>query len=176
MSLLPFLLNDYSAYRPSQMFDQHFGMVLDPEDLFQPLTVPRVVVRCPAGYLRNWKSLSSEKDSGSTVSCDKDKFQANLDVSQFKPEEITVKVTGENTITVEGKHEEKQDEHGQIYRHFVRRYHLPKNSDMGKIESKLSSDGVLSIIAPRRDTGEIEHKNVPITQTGEAAKPVEQKQ
>lgn len=175
MSLLPYLFDDSSMFRPSRMMDQHFGMVLDAEDLLQPLTVPRLLLRCPAGYIRNWKSAASEHDTGSTVKFDKEKFQANLDVQQFKPEEISVKVTGDNQITIEGKHEEKSDDHGQIYRHFIRRYAIPKNCDMNKIESKLSSDGVLSIIAPRIDSNEIEHKSVPITHTGEPAKAVENK-
>ncbi|KAG5895622.1 hypothetical protein JTB14_017731 [Gonioctena quinquepunctata] len=170
MSLLPYLLEDAFLHRPSRLLDQHFGMNLDPEDLLQPLTLPRALVVCPAGYMRNWRSAASQQDSGSTVTFDKEKFQANLDVQQFKPEEISVKVTGDNTITVEGKHEEKQDEHGQIYRHFVRTYKVPKNCDMGKIESKLSSDGVLSISAPRIENMEVEHKTIPITQTGEPVK------
>ncbi|XP_023016416.1 protein lethal(2)essential for life-like [Leptinotarsa decemlineata] len=174
MSLLPFLLDD-SLVRPSRIMDQHFGLVLDPEDLLQPMTVPRMLLRCPAGYIRNWKSTASSDDSGSTVNYGSDKFLANLDVQQFKPEEISVKVTGENTITIEGKHEEKEDEHGHIYRHFVRRYVLPKTYDINKVESKLSSDGVLSICAPKVDGEQIEHKNIPVTQTGEPAKTVDRK-
>ncbi|CAG9819759.1 unnamed protein product [Phaedon cochleariae] len=171
MSLLPLLFDDFShSLRPSRIHDQHFGLALDPEDFLQPLALQRWLRRCPAGYVRNWRSAASEHDSGSTVSFDKDKFQANLDVQQFKPEEITVKVTGDRTITIEGKHEEKQDEHGQIFRHFVRRYVLPENTDMNSIESKLSSDGVLSITAPRIQDKEIGHKAIPVVQTGEPAK------
>lgn len=173
MSLLPFLYDDPRYFRPSRLLDQHFGSVLDPEDLLHPLTVPRLLIRCPAGYLRNWKSPSSDQDSGSTVSFDKDHFTANLDVQQFKPEEITVKVTGENTVTIEGKHEEKEDEHGQIYRHFIRKYVLPKNCDISKVESKLSSDGVLTIKAPRIDDKQIEHKTIPVKQTGEPVRQIE---
>ncbi|XP_018571637.1 protein lethal(2)essential for life [Anoplophora glabripennis] len=174
MSLLPYLLDDSHFLRPSRLIDQHFGLTLDPNDFLQPLTVPRMVIKCPAGYLRNWRSSASQQDTGSTVKLDKDKFHASLDVQQFKPEEITVKVTGENTITVEGKHEEKEDEHGHIYRHFVRKYVLPKNCDINKVESKLSSDGVLTIAAPKIGGNEIEHKEVPITHTGEPVKALEQ--
>ncbi|KAJ8958814.1 hypothetical protein NQ318_019574 [Aromia moschata] len=170
MSLLPYMLDDPRLYRSSRLLDQNFGLVLHPDDFLQPLTVPRMLFRCPAGYLRNWKPLASDQDSGSTVTFDKDKFQAHLDVQQFKPEEITVKVTGENTLTIEGKHEEKEDEHGHIYRHFVRKYVLPKNCDMSRVESKISTDGVLMITAPRQDEKEVEHKTVPITQTGGAGK------
>ncbi|CAH1117714.1 unnamed protein product [Phaedon cochleariae] len=175
MSLLPYLLNDAYFSRPSRMMDQHFGLVLEPEDLLQPQVLPRMLLRCPAGYIRNWTPAASEKDSGSTVTYGNDRFLANLDVQQFKPEEITVKVTGENDITIEGKHEEKEDEHGYIYRHFVRRYKVPKNYDMSRIESKLSSDGVLSVSAPRLDGTAVEYKNIPVTQTGEPAMAVDRK-
>nr|QNJ44844.1 sHSP21 [Agasicles hygrophila] len=173
MSLIPFLFDDSHFIRPSRILDQHFGDILGVEDLLQPVNVPRVHLRCPAGYVRNWKSASSSQDAGSTVDFGKDQFLANLDVQQFKPEEISVKVTGENSITIEGKHEEKEDEHGHIYRHFVRRYTIPKQYDMSRIESKLSSDGVLSISAPKIDADQIQHKSIPITQTGEPAKRAE---
>lgn len=51
-------------------------------------------------------------------------FQVILDVQQFSPQEITVKTT-DKYIIVEGKHEEKQDEHGYISRQFTRRYQIP---------------------------------------------------
>ena len=109
------------------------------------------------------------------MSCDKEKFQANLDVQQFKPEEITVKVSG-NVVTVEGKHEEKEDEHGYVSRHFVRKYVVPKGHDLDKVESKLSSDGVLSIVAPRIDAEKDEQREVVVVQTGKPSKNVEKEE
>lgn len=179
MSILPLLLSDPFALeyaRPSRLLDQHFGLGLDPEDLLAPLVSRDIsqLMRCPAGYLRPWRSAAQQRDIGSTVSYDKDKFQANLDVQQFKPEEISVKVS-DNTVTVEGKHEEKQDEHGYISRHFVRKYLLPKGHDVNRIESKLSSDGVLTITAPKIETGKDQEKAIPVVQTGQPSKPVQQK-
>ncbi|ENN77550.1 protein lethal(2)essential for life [Dendroctonus ponderosae] len=173
MSLVPFLFDEplYPYIRPSRILNQQFGLGLADDDLFQPLLLNnRLLARTPAGYLRNWHSQAAAQDTGSTISMDKDKFQANLDVQQFKPEEITVKVTGENVLTIEGKHEEKQDQHGYISRHFVRRYVVPKSYDIGRVESKLSSDGVLTITAPPSSTEAVEHKSIPIAQTGEPAK------
>lgn len=57
----------------------------------------------------------AKQDSGSTVNVEKDKFQIILDVQQFTPDEIAVK-TSDKYIIVEGKHEEKQDEHGFVSR------------------------------------------------------------
>lgn len=77
------------------------------------------------------------------------KLKVSLDVQQFTPSEITVK-TVENAVIVEGKHEEKADEHGFVSRHFVRRYVLPKDIEVENVISSLSSDGVLTITAPKK--------------------------
>jgi crystallin alpha B len=176
MSLLLFGV-PFEYSRPSRIPNQRFGLDLDPEDLLSPL-IPREfrsLMGCPAAYLRPWSSAVSQRDSGSTVSLDKDTFRVNLDVQQFKPDEITVKVA-ENVITVEGKHEEKQDEHGFISRHFVRRYALPKGHDVDKVESKLSSDGVLTITAPKISEEKEESRSIPVIQTGQPSKVVAQKE
>ncbi|XP_019877800.1 protein lethal(2)essential for life-like [Aethina tumida] len=175
MSLLPFFDDFNYISRPSRLLDQHFGLGLTPEDLLEPMTVPRYLTRCPAGYMRPWRSAASHLDEGSTIQFGKDKFNVNLDVQQFKPEEIKVKVVGDNTLMVEAKHEEKEDEHGFISRHFVRKYVVPKNYDISQISSKLSSDGVLSISAPNVDDNAIEHREIPIEKTGEPVRKIEQK-
>lgn len=157
--------------RTSRLLDQHFGSDLNQEDFEQPVNPNRrEITKTPAGYLRRWRSRDSSNDSGSTLVVDKDKFQASLDVQQFSPEELTIKITGENILTVEGKHEEKEDQHGSIQRHFVRRYVLPSSYDISKIESKMSSDGVLIITAPSVAAKQVEHKNIPIMQTEKPAR------
>ncbi|KAF7268272.1 hypothetical protein GWI33_018544 [Rhynchophorus ferrugineus] len=170
MSLIPYFFDNPFFLRPSRLLDQHFGLGLEPDDLLSNTLNSRLLSRTPAGYMRNWRSNVSQQDSGSLISFDKDKFQAMLDVQQFKPEEISVKVTGDNVVTVEGKHEEQPDEHGFISRHFVRRYVVPKNYDMDKVELKLSSDGVLILSVPTTTSEEVDEKMIPIVQTGEPAK------
>lgn len=97
------------------------------------------------------------------------KNKVKLDVQQFTPEEITVK-TVNTTVVIEGKHEEKQDEHGFVSRHFVRKYILPEDVKPESVLCNLSSDGVLSISAPRVLPEEKEAvKVVPIIQTGRPA-------
>lgn len=178
MSLIPFFFDDFRSYRPSRLLDQRFGVDLNSDDLFSPITYPqdsRMFLRSPSSYLRPWRSLSSSADSGSSVTVDKNKFQVNLDVQQFAPNEITVKATGSNTITVEGKHEEKQDEHGFISRHFVRKYVIPEGHCLDKITSTLSSDGVLTITAPKIEAVQGGEREIPIMQTGIPSKTVEKK-
>ncbi|ENN73832.1 hypothetical protein D910_09526 [Dendroctonus ponderosae] len=97
----------------------------------------------------------------------KDTFNASIDVLQFSPEEIMVKVTVDKMIIVEGKQEDKQDENGLISRHFVRKYFLPEQFDAEQIQSTLSDDGILNITAPKRlDIKEGEYKEIPITLVG----------
>ncbi|XP_030373391.1 heat shock protein 23 [Scaptodrosophila lebanonensis] len=85
---------------------------------------------------------------GPTPKVGKDGFQVCMDVAQFKPSELNVKVV-DNSIVVEGKHEEREDDHGFITRHFVRRYALPDGYEADKVASTLSSDGVLTVSVPK---------------------------
>ncbi|XP_061401122.1 heat shock protein 23-like [Musca vetustissima] len=106
--------------------------------------------------------------AGPVSTIGKDGFQVCIDVQQFKPNELNVKVT-DNCIVVEGKHEEREDDRGYISRSFVRRYALPKGYDPNQVVSTLSSDGVLTVSVPKP---QIENKTderiVQIQQVGPA--------
>ncbi|XP_055604537.1 protein lethal(2)essential for life-like [Uranotaenia lowii] len=105
------------------------------------------------------------------VKQNKEGFQVNIDVQQFAPEEISIRLEDDNLIVVEGKHEEKQDEHGYISRHFVRKYRLPEGHDVDKIVSSVSSDGVLTVKAPRLALPEpTKERVIPIERTGKSVK------
>lgn len=166
MSVVPLLFDDEEFFKTRHhLFEEHFGRnLMGPDDFFKDMEQFRKN-HCPYFKQCNKTDCKCNGDSGDVV-MDKDKFQVSLDVKQFKPEEITVKVTDENTLTVEGKHEEKQDGHGYISRNFVRRFVISKDHDMEKIVSKMSSDGVLTITAPKIDINALEDKTIPITQTG----------
>ncbi|MFS6538486.1 small heat shock protein, partial [Idiomarina loihiensis] len=125
-------------------------------------------------YFRPWRTNLARQESSSTINLTKDKFEVILDVQQFAPEEITVKATN-NSVVVEGKHEEKQDEHGFISRQFTRRYILPTGYDIIDIVSSLSSDGVLTITAPKRPQPNAGERIIPITKTGPAKQPEPEK-
>ncbi|XP_055629901.1 protein lethal(2)essential for life-like [Toxorhynchites rutilus septentrionalis] len=179
MPLVPILFRDWwddcwdAPVRSSRILDQHFGSGISTDDLLTALataaaTQSAIQNRSRFGYNRPWRnaSVATRSDAGSKVYVADDKFQINLDVQQFAPEEINV-TANEKCITVEGKHEEKQDEHGYISRHFVRRYMLPAEHDHRDIVSSLSSDGILTITAPKKalPAGETARK-IPIIKTG----------
>lgn len=144
--------------RPHRLWDQHFGTTVDPDDLLNDLDTPSAEILLYRPHRRGrrryhpfLKSLSRKQGRGaSTVQADKTKFQVTLDVSQFSPEEVNVKVVDQNVV-VEAKHDEKEDEHGWVSRQFVRKYMIPSQCDIDKVESHLSSDGILSISAPRKE-------------------------
>ncbi|CAH0731567.1 unnamed protein product, partial [Brenthis ino] len=169
MSLLPFVFDyDSPRYCPSRLLDQDFGLALTPDDMLTVAAAPLL----SRDYFRPWRQLANAaRDVGSSIKADKDKFQVNLDVQHFSPEEITVKTT-DGYIVVEGKHEEKKDQHGYISRQFVRRYALPKGCNPDTVESKLSTDGVLTVTAPRVPSIANSERSIPIQQTGPVRKEI----
>ncbi len=73
-------------------------------------------------------------------------FRVSFDVSQFKPEEISVRIENDKLI-VHAKHEESSDA-SNISREFKRQFDIPKHVDGQKLQSTLSKDGILQIEAP----------------------------
>nr|AAZ14790.1 21.5 kDa small heat shock protein [Choristoneura fumiferana] len=172
MSLLPYLLDDWGYSRPRHHHHHHYPNQLQ-HTILPLLAEASYPLALNRDYYRPWRQLAAAaRDCGSSIKVDKDKFQIDLDVQHFKPEEISVK-TVDGYIVVEGKHEEKKDEHGFISRQFTRRYALPEGTAPESVESKLSSDGVLSVIAPRKVPDAIKgERNVTITQTGPVRKEI----
>merc|ERR1712038_768417 len=82
------------------------------------------------------------------VKDDDAKFELSLDTHGFRPDEIKVNVAG-GVLGVEAKHEEKGD-NKFVLRQFSRKYTLPEGCEATRVNSNLSSDGVLVISAPKR--------------------------
>ncbi|XP_050541276.1 alpha-crystallin A chain-like [Daktulosphaira vitifoliae] len=102
------------------------------------------------------------------ISNEENAFNVNLDVQQFKPEEVSVKVV-DDFVVINGNHNERSDEHGFISRNFTRRYKFPNNVDPNTITSKLSLDGILSIGAPKKIDENNKERTVPIVLTNQRA-------
>nr|XP_029716682.1 protein lethal(2)essential for life-like [Aedes albopictus] len=173
MSLVPILFRDWlddvwdSPLHSSRILDQHFATGLLADDLFGAIsTCPRHNYR-RHGYYRPWRTVQSQQDMGSFVDVNSERFQINLDIQQFTPDEITVR-TVDDMVVVEGKHEEKQDEHGYVSRQFCRKYKLPNGYEPEDITSSISTDGVLTVTAPKKALPQkSEERIVQITQTDE---------
>ncbi|XP_058457149.1 protein lethal(2)essential for life-like [Malaya genurostris] len=172
MSLVPMLLGGWYddildvPPRPSSILEKYFGSDIFPDDLLLAIDhVPkRQVLRRPR------VNTVAPHDNHAAAMRTNDGFQVSVDVQQFAPEEISVKMVNDY-ITVEGKHEEKQDEHGYVSRHFIRKYRLPDGHDSANVVSSLSSDGVLTIKAPKLITTDPSaERTIPIVQTGKSIK------
>ncbi|XP_026887627.1 crystallin, alpha B, b isoform X2 [Electrophorus electricus] len=98
---------------------------------------------------------------------EKDHFIVNLDVKHFSPEELAVKIIGDY-IEIHAKHEDRQDDHGFVSREFLRKYRLPAGVDPAKVTSSLSSDGVLTVTAPRSPS-EAPERSIPIAREDKPA-------
>ncbi|KAK0143317.1 Alpha-crystallin A chain [Merluccius polli] len=127
-----------SSY-PIRLFNQFFG-----EGVFDyPGTV--------SAYYRPslFRNMLDSNSSGiSEVRSEEDRFTIYLDVKHFSPEELSVNITT-GYVEIQGKHQERQDDHGYISREFHRRYRLPSDVDQAAITCSLSGDGLLTLNAPR---------------------------
>lgn len=74
------------------------------------------------------------------------KLKLEFDVHEFNPQDIKVKVLGNNILQVMADHEEKTDT-GFHRRTFVRQYSLPQGVDTTHVRPFLTKDGVLTIEA-----------------------------
>lgn len=181
MSLLPILFSNWweNLNYPHRIYGQHFGSPFNSEDLPSSCTpcdtnmdtlMHRHHRHMPHIHHPYERRMMRKMSGGtSTIEADKDKFLVKLDVQQFAPDEVTVKVVGKK-VMVEGKHEEQQDEHGWVSRQFLRKYMIPEQCDVDQLRSTLSSDGVLTIIVPKK-ISELDEKEriIKIQNTGQPA-------
>lgn len=114
--------------------------------------IPRIAYRTP--YWEDEK-LQTAPDNG---------FQVSLNVKNFKPEEVSVKVI-DNNVIIEAKHEERNEDDSYITRQFSRRYTLPENCNITDIVSTLSADGILTVRAPPKEIDTKNARNIHIQHT-----------
>ena len=74
------------------------------------------------------------------------RFQVSFDVSQFSPDEISVR-TQESKVIVHARHEET-GKSKNVSREFSRQVDIPRHVDGDQLTCTLSKDGILSIEAP----------------------------
>ncbi|GFY64106.1 protein lethal(2)essential for life [Trichonephila inaurata madagascariensis] len=127
---------------PERIMDQFFATQLNDDDLLTPVLYH--------GFLLHPRTQNSIANSGqSEVKNDEKQFQVSLNVKQFKPQEVEVKVV-DNFIVIHGKHEENKDDGGFCSREFTRRYMLPQGCESDAVTSSLDQEGVLTITAPKK--------------------------
>ncbi|CAG5873983.1 unnamed protein product [Menidia menidia] len=140
----------YPWYRrvfPNRFSELSLAEPLTDWPMMMPFSFPLLFSRPSMMRWFNWA------DNGhSEMRMEKDRHVIYLDVKHFSPDELSVNVSDE-FITIHGKHEDRQDDHGFVSREFLRKYRVPSGVQGAEITSSLSFDGVLTITAPRSSAG-----------------------
>ncbi|KAJ6218548.1 hypothetical protein RDWZM_009705 [Blomia tropicalis] len=77
-----------------------------------------------------------------------DKFNLDLDMRQFDPNEISVKFD-QNSLQIHGKREKKADDgHQYEYREYVQHFTVPDNVVHEQLKCQMDNKGYLKIEAP----------------------------
>lgn len=161
---------DYNPRLPSEseIFQDHIGMI---EKLMQqPVEIPRpenirrrhpgmssaTYYRYSEAPKREEKASPSEQEATQHEAETKtetmtekaaEEFHVSFNLSEFSPEEIQVKLIGDNVLYVEAKHVSKKDGR-EVERYFSHYYSIPDNVDIEAIKSTISKDGTLKMTAP----------------------------
>eukprot|EP00096_Caligus_rogercresseyi_P013477 TRINITY_DN611_c0_g1_i2.p1 TRINITY_DN611_c0_g1~~TRINITY_DN611_c0_g1_i2.p1 ORF type:complete len:481 (-),score=170.90 TRINITY_DN611_c0_g1_i2:1016-2458(-) len=91
----------------------------------------------------------SELSPKAKVSYDESKFQIELNVHGFKPEDLSIKTEGD-VLIIHARHESKPESGGNFKSNeFEQRFSLPSGVKPELITSKLSESGFLVVTAPR---------------------------
>jgi crystallin, alpha B len=170
MSIIPNITHEFLAPGLYPLFPQD---LLHSSYTILPRSMPSML---PNLFNRPWALLTSEEEGlinkratlVDNIVKDKDgSFEVSMDVHQFTPKEISVK-TLNNLIIVEGKHEERPDEHGVVERHFIRKYILPNGHDPEDVYPVLSADGILTMKGspPSKMVQDKNPKIIPIQRSG----------
>ncbi|XP_012535547.1 alpha-crystallin A chain [Monomorium pharaonis] len=172
MALSPFVFYDWENMLCHPILNPTLGLELrQPKRMSLPAETIGSCLRPQRNYdldqLRNMLDLATRHcQRSSALSINENDFQVMLDVQQFEPEEIEVKVV-DNYLIITAKHGDKRDDHGWVSRQFVRRYQLPEDISVEHLSSKLSSDGLLTIVAPKIQSLKDEtNRALPIEFTG----------
>ncbi|XP_047474762.1 uncharacterized protein LOC125029063 [Penaeus chinensis] len=92
-----------------------------------------------------------EDNQAVTSSEDKHHYKFVIDVQDFMDVgEISVKAVNERELVVEG-HLEKKEDCSESSKRFLRRFIVPGDIELEAVISVMSSDGVLKVLAPKRE-------------------------
>ncbi|XP_061182190.1 alpha-crystallin B chain-like [Saccostrea echinata] len=117
------------------------------------------MMRDMENYLEHKYLSFPARGEESKVEISDKKLKIKLNVHQFKPEEINVKIQ-DNKLTITGKHEKKSEEgHSYFAQEFTQQYTIPQGIDSDSIISTFSDEGVLVIQGKVKGGGS---KEIPI--------------
>ncbi|KAF8767633.1 Alpha-crystallin B chain like protein [Argiope bruennichi] len=95
---------------------------------------------------RTFHGVPSPSDCHAELSKERKKFQVQLNVSNFSPKDVEVKVH-EKYLEIHAKHGRLMDEHGIISREFTRKFEIPDDVDPETFRALFDCYGVLHVEA-----------------------------
>jgi len=143
-------------------FGMNFGLGVPQEVRRELWNMENEMNRLMSNVYGGTRGFLQPSEVAAQAELDRDKFKVSLDVSHFRPEDVTVKQV-DNNLLVEGKHEERQDPHGFVSRTFTRRYVLPNDIKAEGVRCEWSPNGLLTIEAPRLALPASQARQLPIT-------------
>lgn len=113
----------------------------------------------PEGHRDNWPMLHNNASSSAPLDCEvvklettESKWEVELDVSKFKPEDLKVAVVGD-LVTISGSQVQEcrgADTESRTSRSFSKKYSLPSGCDPDTLTSSLTVSGNLKVTCPRK--------------------------
>ncbi|XP_042889737.1 protein lethal(2)essential for life-like [Penaeus japonicus] len=91
---------------------------------------------------------SQEENQVVAFSEDDQCHKVMLDVQEFKSGDVKVRVEDDKQVVVEGRMEKEEDDFKSM-KSFYRRFNFPGKVNLEAVTSAISSDGVLTITAPK---------------------------
>ncbi|OXA56344.1 alpha-crystallin B chain [Folsomia candida] len=150
------------------LVDQYLGTGWDADEFVVPTSRFYSRYRHPR-VLRPSSWVPDGRDgTGAERNASKDIFSVKLDVHQFRENELTVK-TKDNNLIISASHEEREDPQGFISRQFTRRYVIPDDVKLDQLVCNISTDGILTIDAPKKSGQPGGETVIPIRPTGRPA-------
>ncbi|XP_070593011.1 heat shock protein beta-3 [Erythrolamprus reginae] len=98
----------------------------------------------PAQIRNIHASPSADETEQKTTDEATPRFQALLDVVQFRPEDVIIQVF-EGWLLIRAQHGPRMDEQGFVARSFTRQYKLPDGVEMKDLSALFCHDGILVI-------------------------------
>jgi len=141
---LPGMIENFQPFLTSLIADNPQIM----EELIKPISAVLVAAtKDSENPVKNEQKIEKLKTVDEVV-LTSDKFQINLNIDGFTPEELSVK-TVDNFITIEGKHEEKS-ENSTVSRSFSKKWAIPEGVKPEEIKCNFNlKEGLLQLEAPR---------------------------
>ncbi|XP_033626441.1 alpha-crystallin B chain-like [Asterias rubens] len=100
--------------------------------------------------------MINKKTTNADVQVTKKEFRIDMDVSDFAPEELDVKIIGDHMV-IKGNHKEHPGENANFSRHFCRRYTLPEDIIVEDVTVFLAKTGMMCVKVPRKTLAEERH-------------------